>query len=113
MALEFRQRLAAVDEAARDRLADIVVILQDRLDQVLADADPFGPEGMEALAEVPAVVAALDQEVDLLVQVLPHLAGPELTGLAIERHPPHVPQAVTPDFRPRVLAINKGIVLGN
>ena len=36
VALQLRQPLAAVDVAAGDRLADVVVVLPDRVDQVLA-----------------------------------------------------------------------------
>src|SRR5262245_43889177 len=100
MSLQLRQCLATEDEATGDRLADAVVVLPDRLDQVLAVSDALRAEGVEALAQVPAVVAALDQDVDLLVQVLADLAGPQLPGLSIEGHPPDVAQSVAPDLRP-------------
>src|SRR5882672_6739805 len=56
--LQVVQALAAVDESARDRLADVVVILPDGVDHVLARAGALASERMQALAAVPAVVAA-------------------------------------------------------
>ena len=71
----------------------------------------LGAERVQALAPVPAVVAALLDEVDLLVQVLADVAGPELAGLAVERHPPDVAQAIGLDLRPRVLRADERVVL--
>src|SRR2546423_1826342 len=81
---------------ARDRLADVVVILPDRLDQVLARADARRPEGVPALAAVPAVVATLLDQVDFFPEVLAHVRRPELARLAVEGHPPDVAEPVSP-----------------
>src|SRR5262249_7050157 len=102
--VELRQRLAAVDEAAGDRLADVVVVFPDRLDQVAPDVDPLRAEGVQRLAQVPAVIAPGAEDVDLLIQVLADLAGPERAGLAVECHAPDVADPVRPDLRRGALA---------
>ncbi len=68
---------------------------------------------MEALAQAPAVIAALLDNVDLLVQVLADVGGPEFAGLAIEGHPPDITQTISPDFRQSILLADERIVLGN
>ena len=68
---------------------------------------------MQPLAEVPAVVAALGDQVDLLVQVLADVGGPELAGLAVERHAPDVAQAIGPDLGTGVRPADERIVLRN
>src|SRR5207248_1109250 len=88
---QLRHLPAAVDRAAGDRLADAVVVLPDRLDELRLRAGPLRAEGVQPLAAVPAVVATLLDQVDLLVQVLPDVTGPEAPRLAVERHPPDVP----------------------
>ena len=45
VALQFRKSFAAIDEAAGDRLADVVVVFPDRLDEVVSRADAVGPKG--------------------------------------------------------------------
>ncbi len=50
------------------------------------------------LHDVPAVVRAARDEVDLLILILPHVAEPERAGLRVEREAPRVPQAVGPDL---------------
>ena len=97
-ALELRHAAAAVDEAAGDRGADGVVVFEDRIDQILTRSGAPGPEGMPPLAEVPAVVATAGDDVDLLVRALAHVGRPEQARRPVERHPPHVPQAVGPDL---------------
>jgi hypothetical protein len=46
-----------------------------------------------ALAQVPAVVAAEDDLVDLLVLALTDIAGPEIARHAVEAEPPRVAEA--------------------
>ncbi len=50
-------------------------------------------ERVEALADAPAVVAAVGDDVDDLVLVLADVAGPERPALAVEAELPDVPQA--------------------
>src|SRR5262249_48380759 len=66
-ALQVRQARAAIDQASGQRLADVVVVFPDRVDQVLARAHTFDAERVQPLAQVPAVVAALFYDVDFLV----------------------------------------------
>src|SRR5439155_16318283 len=108
-----RQPRPAVDVAADDAHAQAVVVLPDRFDQVLARPDALGAERVQPLAQLPAVVAALDDQVDLLVEVLAHVAGPQDAGLAVERHTPDVAQPVRPRLRPGVVAAHEGVVLGD
>src|SRR5437870_5148148 len=89
------------------------MVLPDRFHHVVTDADPFGAEGMQALPPVPAVVAAGPEQVDLLIEILTDVGGPELTGLPIERHPPDVAQAVGPYLRKCLVSAHEGIVLWN
>src|SRR5262249_57545673 len=70
-------------------------------------------KGMQALTHAPAVVAARLEDVDFLEQVLADVGRPEPAGLAIERHPPDVAQAVRPLLRPCVRPTHEGIILGN
>src|SRR5437764_13895409 len=56
--VQFRQARAAIDQAARDRFADVVMILPDRLNQVRARPSALAAEGVHALAPVPAIVAS-------------------------------------------------------
>ena len=58
----------------------------------------LGLEGVEALADAPAVVAAVLDPMDHLPEVLADVAGPELTGLAVEAELPDVPQADAVDL---------------
>src|SRR5262249_22260567 len=96
VAVEHRHILTAVDVAAGERLAKDVVVFPDRLDDVLAWADAFEAEGMQAFADAPAVVAPLFDDIDFFVQVLTYVRRPQLAGLAVERHAPDVAQAVRP-----------------
>src|SRR5205814_6663128 len=71
-----------------------------------------------SLAQVPAVVAALDEDVDLLVQVLTDIGSPELAGLLVERHAPDVAKTVGPGFgngtrELTLLGSHEGIVRGH
>src|SRR5262249_30091412 len=60
--LQLAQPAAAVDVTADYALADVVVILPDRLDELLARSLAAGAERVLPFAAVPAVVAAaLDQ----------------------------------------------------
>src|SRR5262249_5299576 len=104
---------AAVDAAAGDRLADVVVVFPDRLDEVLARTDALRAEGVKALAQPPAVVAALDDDVDLLVEVLADVGRPELARLLVASHSPDVAEAVGPGLGAGARPIHERIVLGD
>src|SRR5438309_8979426 len=85
------------------------MVFPDRLDQVGARPGALAAEGVHALAPVPAIVASRREKVDLLIQVLAHVGGPEPAGLAVKRHAPDIPQSVGPDFRTRVRLADEGI----
>src|SRR5262245_22250315 len=98
-AVKLREARSTIDGPAGDRLANIMVILPDRLDELLPRPGALRPERVQALAAIPAVVAALLDDVDFLEEILPDVAGPELAGLAVEGHAPDVPQPARPDLR--------------
>src|SRR5207249_7743481 len=89
------------------------MIFPDRLDQVGTWSDAAGAERMESFAQPPAVVAPFGDEVDLFVEILTHIGGPQRPGLAVEAHAPYIPQPPGPGFRPRVLVTHERIVLGD
>jgi hypothetical protein len=68
---------------------------------------------MAALEDAPAVVVALLDDLDHLVEVLADVAHPEVAGLGIERHPPRIPEAVRPQLAARAGNREERIVLGN
>src|SRR5262249_13614485 len=108
---EVLQALAAVDVAAR-QAAELGVRVfedgrQDRRRPLLA----VRAEGVVALHDRPAVVAALLDAVDHFPQVLPDLAAPQLTRLAVEAELPRLPQAVGPDLRAGAFGANERVVL--
>jgi hypothetical protein len=53
---------------------------------------------MRAFPEDPAIVATLDDLVDLFVGILSDIARPEIAGGGVERHPPDVAQAGGPEL---------------
>ena len=55
-------------------------------------------EGGEAFVAAPAVVAASDDDIDLLERVLADVAQPEGAGRAVEAVPPGVAEAVSKDL---------------
>ena len=60
----------------------------------------FGIETAQAFANVPAVIAAFDDEVDFLPRVLAHVGGEEfMRAAAIERNAPRVAQAPGENLR--------------
>src|SRR5262245_42811653 len=96
--LQLRQARAVVDEAADDRLALRVVVHRDGRDEAGRIRRDARRVGEVPLLEVPAVVAALHDLVDLLGVRLADVAGPELPGRGVEAHLPGVAQAVGPDL---------------
>ncbi len=110
-----RNRLAAIDVAAGDAHtvavpgklalllhAGVVRVLDHRVDPVSLGRAVL-LELVKRLADVPAVVAAARNEVDLLPLVLPDVRRPEVAGLAVETHAPDVAQAVRPNLPARVV----------
>src|SRR5947209_3292873 len=81
---------AAVDVAADDAFAHVVVVFPDRFDHVVAPAGAPRPEGVRSLAAVPAVIAAALDQIDLFKEILAHVRRPEPARLAVERHAPDV-----------------------
>src|SRR5262249_22637124 len=64
VAVELRQAFAAIDVAAGVGLADVVVVLPDRLGHLVVGIDAVDAEGMQTFADAPAVVAAFFDDVD-------------------------------------------------
>jgi len=102
-------RLAAVDVAADDRAAAAVPV--DEVG-VLEAARVAGRllETLKALDDVPTVVAAGDDQIDLLPPILANIARPELPRLAVEREVPGVTQPVGVDLTPGEGCAREGIV---
>src|SRR5262249_44867107 len=90
---------AAIDVAAGDRVALPVVVLGDRLDRAGHVAVRARPVAVLPFADVPAVVAAELDLVDLFPLVLADVAGPELAGQAVEAEAPGVAKTVSVDLR--------------
>ena len=70
-------------------------------------------EDVAPLADAPAVVGPLLDQVDLLPEVLAVVADPELARLAVVAQPPGVAQAVGPDLGPGAGAVDERVVLGH
>ena len=71
-------------------------------------------ESIKAFAQAPAVVAAVDDDVDLLPTILAHVGENQIVfAAAIKRHAPRIAQTVGEDFRKALLAVGKGIVVRN
>src|SRR5262245_40911358 len=86
-------------------------MLDDRLEDGRRPLLPLGAEGVVALHDTPAVVAALLDLVDHLPQVLADLAGPQVRTGTVEAELPRLPQAVRPDLPARPLRPDEGIIL--
>src|SRR4051812_41461157 len=101
--------LAAVNISAGDTGADSVIgkralvgqgrqvrVLDDGVDVIRRIGARFEP--VEALADAPAVIATLDDQVHFLPLVLADISRPELSGFAIPTHAPDVAQTVGPNL---------------
>src|SRR3954462_11683231 len=110
------QRLVTDHDAAGDRAPAVGVAARDHglhragrtLAGLVAPAAPGRPP-----AEVRALALAAADEVDLLDRVLPDVADDQVAGLAVERVPPRVAQAVAVDLRPRARAVHERVVGGD
>ncbi len=65
-------------------------------------------EMMKSFAHRPAVVAAFDDKIDFLPQILPDIAGPKIAGLAVPTESPEIAQAGSPDFFAHAVALRFG-----
>src|SRR6516162_7585355 len=90
-----------------------MVILPDRIDQVRTRAAAGGPERMQPFAQLPAVVAALDNQVDLLIEILAHIRRPELASLLVESHAPDIAQAIRVNLRLHALPADERVIIWN
>src|SRR5262249_3859759 len=107
---QFLELRAAVDEAAGDR-AELGVAMFDNGHQYGGGAArSFWSKRMGTFHDTPTVVAATFDAINLLPQILPDIAGPQLARLAIETHFPRLSQTVRPDLRPSTGHVDKGIV---
>ena len=76
-----------------------VRVFHDRLDVLRARR--AGLEMMRAFADAPAVVAALDDQVHFLPQILADIADPQRAGLPVKAVTPRIAQAVGVNFLAR------------
>src|SRR5829696_2308753 len=107
-ALQRRELLPAVDRATHDRATTgrlVVRVLGHGQHADLRALGHGGRETVRALQELPTVVppaaAAGGLHIDLLPEVLPDIADPEVAGLAVERERPRIAQTPVPDLRHR------------
>src|SRR5436190_24156927 len=71
-------------------------------------------KAVESFAQAPAVVAAVDDDIDLLPPILTDVGNDQIMfAAAIERNAPRIAQAVSVDFRQARFAIGERIVPGN
>jgi len=63
-----------------------------------------------AFKGVPAVIAALLDQVDLFETILANVSGPESPILAVERESPGIPQTVGPNLLSGVPDANEGVI---
>ena len=90
---------AAVHEPPGDREALRRAVVPDRIDELRAGGRRVGARaGDEALAELPAVVRATGDEVDLLARGEADIAAPEAAVGGVESEAPRVAQADRPEF---------------
>src|SRR5687768_14814048 len=90
-ALERRRLGASIHETAGNRLALLSAVRGDRIDQPGSLARRCG-KAAGAFADVPAVVAAALDDVDLLVAALADVGDPELSRRTIETPAPRIAQ---------------------
>ena len=102
---------AAVDPASGERAGFAVGMLGGRREDRVGARLVLGVEDVAPLGDAPAVVRPFLDEVDLLPEVLPVLADPELPRLAVVAHPPGVAQAVGPQLGTGAGAIDERVVL--
>src|SRR5262249_38069393 len=107
------QALAVVNVAAGQAAEVRVRVLGDRRQDRRRPLGAFRAEGVCALVDAPAVVAALLDLQDALPQVLADLADPQLARGPVEAHLPRLPHAVGPDFRAGALHAHERVVLGD
>ena len=119
-ALELRQGRACVDESAGHRPRLGVGMFRDRLRDRRRARLLFIVELVGALDDAPAVIGAAFDQVNLLPEVLPLIAHPDLAGLLVDHDPPRLPQAVGIGLGPGVFhrcyeaaRIEDRIVLGH
>ena len=109
-AVESSQLVAAIDEAADDGAAALRVRVDgDRRPEARGRAIVACAETAETFADVPAVVAAALQAVDLLRVAHADVAAPERARRRIEGDAPGVAQAVRPDLGSRALDADNGL----
>ena len=101
---------AAIDIAAGDRGGLGVGMVDRRRQDRRGPAPALGADGLAALEDAPAVVAAALDAVDQLPQLPADVADPEVAGRPVEAHPPGVAQAVGPDLGPGAGELDERVV---
>src|SRR5581483_10038837 len=109
-ALEARELLAAVDEAARHGGAVVAAVVPDGHDDLVGALLRLLVEGVRALVELPALVRPLLDLADHLPAVLPDVADPE-SALRVEREAPRVAHAVSEHLGLGALRLHERVVL--
>src|SRR5690606_21615989 len=90
------------------------VILPYRQDQSLLVTAAFGTKAMRGFHDVPAIVAALFDDIYFLIAVLAHISRPKIPGDGIKAEPPGIAETIGVNLLPITFLITgKGIVLRN
>ena len=85
-----------------------MVVFPDRIDRPLVGATVA--EGLRPLADAPAVVAPLLDDIDLLPEILADVGGPQATGDAVAGELPGVAEAPGVDLRPGRRHVHQRVV---
>src|SRR5690606_25140091 len=100
-----------INTSARDRLADAMIILPDRIDRIGERRIGLTvAEGLASFADIPAVISAFLNDVDLFPQFLADIADPEKAGCFIERDSQRISDAICIDFWTRASDVDKRVV---
>ena len=78
--------------------SNVVMVFVNRIDQLRIRVESVKPKLVLAFTQVPAVVAAKFDDVDLFPDILPYIGNPEQTGFSIKRHSPWITKSPGEDF---------------
>src|SRR5438874_4783198 len=71
----------------------------------------IGVEDVAAFIDAPAKIVALADEIDLLPQILPVIADPDMARFWIDGDPPRIAQAIGPGFGSSAFDADERIVV--
>ena len=110
---EFRQTATPVNETTGDGTEIRVRMLDNGFEDRCGAVPAFRSERMRSLFDAPTIVSSRLNKIDHLPKVLSNLTGPKISRCEIKIHLPYLAQAISPDFRARLLPSHKGIIFRN